>query len=89
MDFVVRLLVASKGRLGTALVASFIMAAQLSQDATKPPKCGVKVRQYLAECEKRPRTLNLAKWAVYAYVAQAVTGFAIGLALPWSRLFTQ
>jgi hypothetical protein len=48
------------------------MAAQLSQDAT-PPKA---------------RTLKLARWAAYAYTAQAVAGFAIGLALPWLRLFT-
>jgi hypothetical protein len=32
---------------------------------------------------------NVARWAAYAYAAQAAAGFAIGLALPWMRLFTQ
>ena len=44
----------------------------------------------LAEYEYLPpRELNLARWAAYAYAAQAAGGFAIGFALPWMHLFTQ
>ena len=78
------LLIGKRQLLGSALAKSSFMAVQLSQDVTTPPNA-VKVKRFLAECGHLP----LAKWAAYAYTAQAAVGFAIGLALPWVRLFTQ
>jgi hypothetical protein len=58
----------------------------LFSSADARPKWAVKVQRLLAQCEHLPRALHLAKWAAYAYAAQAAAGVAIGLALPWVRL---
>ena len=71
------------------LPRSFLMPAQLSQDVTPPPKPAVKVQRLFVESEHLPRALGLARWAAYAYAAQAAAGVAIGLTLPWVRLLTQ
>jgi hypothetical protein len=65
------------------------MAAQPSQVETPPPKWVVKVKRWLAEGEHLSGAIDLARWAAYVYIMQAAAGFAIGLAIPWVRLFTQ
>jgi hypothetical protein len=65
------------------------MALQESQDVTLHPKWRVKVKRLLAESGRFTRASNLVKWVACAYMAQALAGFAIGLSIPWIRLFTK
>jgi hypothetical protein len=65
------------------------MASQLSQGVTLHPDWRVKLKRLLAEHIRFTCASSLVKWAVYAYAAQALTGFAIGFSIPWIRLFTK
>ena len=63
------------------------MAAQVFQYGAPTSKRMVKMNRLLAACPLLPRALNLARWAAYAYAAQAA--LAIGEKDECSRLLQQ
>jgi hypothetical protein len=65
------------------------MDEQPFQDVTLRQDWLAKLKQFLGKFWQLSLVMKLARWATYAYVAQAAAGFSVGLALPWVRLFTK